>query len=212
MSLFITFEGGEGCGKSTQARALCRKLSRSSISAELTREPGGTALGEQIRHLLKKRREDRISPEAELLLFAAARAELVSQVIRPALQQGKVVLCDRFADSTSAYQGYGRGLDLAVIHSINTLATGGTMPDLTVLLDIPPATGLGRRQAELRDRFENEDVAFHNRIRAGYLKLADQEPNRWLVIDATLPRRAVGKAIWDRVKPLLPERTAAKHG
>jgi len=119
LSLFITFEGSEGCGKSTQAKALWRKLTRLGISAELTHEPGGTALGNQLRHILKRRRQVEISPTAELLLFAACRIQLVTEVIRPSLQQNKVVICDRFADSTIAYQGYGRGLNLEVIKKIN---------------------------------------------------------------------------------------------
>jgi len=203
LSLFITFEGSEGCGKSTQARALWRKLARLSIPAELTQEPGGTPLGNQLRSVLKKRRQDEISPLAELLLFAACRTQLVNEVIRPNLQQGKVVICDRFADSTTAYQGYGRGLDLEAIKEINDLATHGIKPGLTILLDIPTQKGLGRKQNKANDRFEAEDIAFHNRVRNGYLKLAAEEPERWLVIDATLPRARIGKIIWDRVKQIL---------
>ena len=203
MSLFITFEGGEGCGKTTQAKALYRRLSRLAIPAELTHEPGGTALGSQLRRLLKTRRQDEISPEAELFLFAACRVQLVSGVIRPSLQKGKVVICDRFADSTTVYQGYGRGIDLTTIKAVNEFATQDTKPDLTVLLDIPVAKGLGRKQAKMKDRFEAEETAFHDRVRDGYLKLAAEEPERWLVIDATLPKARIGKIIWDRVNQLL---------
>ena len=203
MSLFITFEGSEGCGKSTQAKALWRKLTHLGISAELTHEPGGTALGNQLRHILKRRRQVEISPTAELLLFAACRIQLVTEVIRPSLQQNKVVICDRFADSTIAYQGYGRGLNLEVIKKINELATEEIKPDLIILLDIPTQKGLGRKQSKMNDRFEAEDIAFHNRVRGSYLKLASEEPERWLVIDATLPRARIGKIIWDKVNHLL---------
>ena len=213
MSLFITFEGSEGCGKSTQAKALWKKLSRLGIPAELTHEPGGTALGNQLRRLLKTKRQDEISPVAELSLFAACRIQLVTEVIRPSLEQGKVVICDRFADSTIAYQGYGRGLDLDTIKKINELATQGIKPDLTILLDIPTQKGLGRKQSKskINDRFESEDIAFHNRVRDGYLKLAAEEPERWLVIDATLPQARIGKIIWDRVEQLLQAKKTSRH-
>ena len=212
MSLFITFEGGEGCGKTTQAKALYRRLSRLGISAELTHEPGGTALGSQLRRLLKTRRQDEISPESELFLFAACRIQLVNGVIRPGLQKGKVVICDRFADSTTVYQGYGRGIDLTTIKAVNEFAIEGTKPDLTVLLDIPVAKGLGRKQAKMKDRFEAEETAFHDRVRDGYLKLAADEPERWLVIDASLPKASIGKIIWDRVSQLLSAQNTPKHG
>ena len=211
MSLFITFEGGEGCGKSTQAKALWRRLSRLGISSQLTREPGDTALGNQLRRLLKRKCQDEISPEAELFLFAACRIQLVSQLIRPSLQQGKVVICDRFADSTTAYQGYGRRIDLATVKAINDLATQHTGPDLTVLLDAPATKGLGRKQASMKDRFETEEIAFHNRVRDGYLKLAAEEPERWLVIDATLPRATIARIIWDRVSLLLQAESTSEY-
>ncbi len=203
MSLFITFEGSEGCGKSTQARALWRKLSRLNVPVVLTHEPGGTALGNQLRRVLKKGHQDKISPIAELFLFAACRIQLVTEVIRPNLEQGKVVICDRFAESTTAYQGYGRGLDLETVKKINYLATQGTKPHLIIFLDIPTQKGLSRKQSIANDRFEAEDIAFHNKVRAGYLKLAAEEPERWLVIDANLTRARIGKIIWDRVKQLL---------
>lgn len=211
MSLFITFEGSEGCGKSTQAKALWRKISRLGIPAVLTQEPGGTALGNELRLTLKERRQDEISPLAELLLFAACRIQLVTEVIRPSLQQGKIVICDRFADSTLAYQGYGRGLDLETIKEINNLATQNIKPNLTILLDIPTQKGLGRKQDKMNDRFEAEGLAFHNRVRDGYLKLASEEPERWLVIDATLPRARIGKIIWDRVNQLLQAEKISRH-
>jgi len=161
---------------------------------------------------LKTRRQDEISPESELFLFAACRIQLVHGVIRPGLQEGKVVICDRFADSTTVYQGYGRGIDLTTIKTVNEFATQGTKPDLTVLLDIPVPKGLGRKQARMKDRFEAEQIAFHDRVRDGYLKLAAQEPERWLVVDATLPKEDIGKIIWDRVNQLLQAQNTSKHG
>jgi dTMP kinase len=211
LSLFITFEGSEGCGKSTQAKALWRKLVRLGIPVELTHEPGGTALGNQLRRTLKRGRQDKISPLAELFLFAACRIQLVTEVIRPSLQQGKVVICDRFADSTTVYQGYGRGLDLDTVKKINDLATQGIKPNLTILLDIPIQKGLGRKPSATNDRFESEDIAFHNKIRDGFFKLAAGEPERWLVIDATLPRVRITKIIWDRVNQLIQAEKTSSH-
>lgn len=203
MSLFITFEGCEGCGKTFQSKALYKKLCQLGISAELTYEPGGTALGDEVRHLLKRRRQDIVSPEAEVFLFAACRVNLITEVIQPDLRAGKVVICDRFADSTTVYQGYGRGVDLTAINTIHKLATRGVKPDLTVLLDISPEEGLSRRRAKDRDRFEQESLAFHKRVRAGYLELAGDEPERWLVIDATLPKIEISKIIWTKVSNML---------
>jgi dTMP kinase len=203
LSLFITFEGGEGCGKSTQAKDLWRRLCRLGIPTVLTCEPGGTTLGIKLRRLLKGKQQVKISPEAELLLFSASRIELVTEVICPNLQQGKVVICDRFADSSTVYQGYGRQIDLSIIKATNELATQGSKPDLTILLDIPSAKGLARKKTRRQDRFEAEEIDFHDRIRRGYLTLAAQEPVRWLVIDATLPRARIGKIVWNRVEQLI---------
>lgn len=199
MHLFITFEGGEGGGKSTQARALARRFSKMGIPALLTQEPGGTPLGHEIRRWLKGKGE--IDSPTELLLFNASRAQLVSQVIRPALEGGTVVICDRFADSTVAYQGYGRGFDLFLIEAANKIATQGLCPNIIVLLDIDAEQGLARKR--LKDRFEREDLAFHQRVREGYLKMAAAEPERWLVVDASLPQQEVQEQIWQRVKQLL---------
>jgi len=201
--IFITFEGGEGCGKSTQARALYARLKRRRIPAVLIQEPGGTKLGQSIRDLLKHRIDTGISPEAELLLFNASRAQLVKEVIGPALKKGMVIVCDRFYDSTTAYQGYGRGLDLAAVKAVNDLGTGGLKPDLTVLLDIPPEHGLDRKGHHTEDRFEQETVRFHKRVRSGYLKLARMEPERWLVIDGRLSRREISDRIWKRVNGMI---------
>jgi len=203
MALFITFEGGEGCGKSVQARALYRKLSKLAIPAVLTHEPGVSSLGKKIGRWLKWAQDTDISPLTELLLFNASRTELITKIIKPALESGKVVICDRYADSTTAYQGYGRGLDLETVKAINYAATGGLKPNLTVLLDISVEEGLARKKAKKQDRFEQEDIAFHQTVREGYLKLAANEPERWLVIDASQSKRKIAEIIWQRVRQLL---------
>jgi dTMP kinase len=202
LGLFITFEGGEGCGKSTHSRLLLKKLEQHNIPVVLTHEPGGTALGDELRKALKKKRGSSSSPQAELFLVAASRAQLVSEVIRPALQEGKVVICDRFTYSTMVYQGYGRGLDFTAIKMVNNMATMHLNPDLVILLDIPPEQGLARKHS-LKDRFELEDLSFHRRVREGYTRMAAAEPDQWLVIDASLPKEKVAGIIWDRVNQLL---------
>jgi dTMP kinase len=202
LGLFITFEGGEGCGKSTQSRLLLKKLEQRNIPVILTHEPGGTALGDELRKALKRRRGSFISPQAELFLVAASRSQLVAELIRPALQEGRVVICDRFTYSTMVYQGYGRGLDFTAIKMVNNMATMHLNPDLIILLDISPEQGLARKQS-LKDRFELEDLPFHRRVREGYLKMAAAEPNRWLVIDASLPKAKIAEIIWARVSQLL---------
>lgn len=202
MSLFITFEGGEGCGKSTQARALYQKLHQQGIPVVLTHEPGGTALGNKIKRELKRKRADPVSPEAELFLFVASRTQLTAQVIQPALRQGKIVICDRFGYSTLAYQGYGRELKMPSVETINNIATKGLKPALIILLDLPPEKGL-RRKKGVRDPFELEDISFHRRVREGYLKMAAAEPDRWLVIDATMPKKNITEIIWEKVSQLL---------
>jgi dTMP kinase len=205
LGLFITFEGGEGCGKSTQSRLLLKKLEQQNVPVVLTHEPGGTALGNELRRTLKRKRDSSISPHAELFLLAASRAQLVAEVIRPALEEGKVVICDRFTHSTMVYQGYGRGLDFTAIKMVNNMATRNLDPDLIILLDISPKQGLARKQS-LKDRFELEDSSFHRRVREGYLKMAAAEPGRWLVIDASLPKGRVAEIIWDMVSRLLTSR------
>ena len=202
MGLFITFEGGEGCGKSTQSRLLGKKLEQRSIPVVLTHEPGGTALGNELRKALKRKSGSSISPQAELFLVAASRAQLVAELIRPALEEGKVVICDRFTHSTMVYQGYGRGLDFTAIKMVNNMATMHLKPDLIILLDIPPEQGLARKRS-LKDRFELEDLSFHQRVREGYIKMAEAEPDRWLVIDASLPKGKIAEIIWGRVSQLL---------
>ena len=203
MALFITFEGGEGSGKSVQAKALYRRLLQSAIPVLLTHEPGGTPFGNKVGSWLKWTEVKDISPLTELLLFNASRAQLVNEVIRPSLGKGKFVICDRYTGSTTAYQSYGRGLDLGMVEAINNTATQGLKPDLTVLLNIPVEEGLARKRVKRQDRFEQEDIAFHQRVREGYLKLAANDPQRWLVVDATQSKEEIEEIIWQRVSQLL---------
>jgi dTMP kinase len=179
------------------------KLRQQNIPVVLTHEPGGTALGNEIRRVLKREQGIPISTQAELFLFVASRAQLVTELIRPALKEGKVVICDRFAHSTLVYQGYGRGLDLTTLEMVNNMATENLQPDLAILLNISPEQGLTRK-GSLKDRFELEDLSFHRRVREGYLKMAAAEPGRWLVIDASLPKEETAEIIWDKVGKLLP--------
>ena len=201
MAIFIVFEGGDGSGKSTQARNLSQRLRRRSIPVLLTREPGGTPSGESIRRLLKGQRSFR--PMSELLLFEAARAQLVESVIRPGLDGGTTVICDRYTASTVAYQGHGRGLDLALIQQLNEMATGGLVPDLTVLLDLSPLVGLSRRGAAGSDPFESAPQEFQSKIREGYLAQAAEAPERWLVLDGSRPQIELSREIWTKIQPLL---------
>ncbi len=205
MALLITFEGGEGCGKSVQAKALYKKLAQLAIPALLTHEPGGTSLGKKLSRWLKWTDSLDISPLTELLLFNASRAQLVTKVIQPNLESEIVVICDRYADSTTAYQGFGRGLDLEVVKAINDAATQGLKPALTILLDMPVEAGLARKRGKRQDRFEQEELAFHQRVREGYLKLTANDAERWLVIDATQSKGKIAQIIWQRVSQLLSE-------
>lgn len=182
---FITFEGGEGTGKSTQLAILARRLETAGIPVRTLREPGGTSVGEAVREVLLHPDNDGLDSRAELLLYEAARAQLVAEVIEPALEAGETVLCDRFFDSTTAYQGYGRGLPLDEIAELNRIAAGGTTPDLTILFDLDVEVGLRRATANGADRLESEDVAFHRRVREGFLAIADSERSRVRVIDAS---------------------------
>ena len=174
-----------------------------AVPALLTHEPGETVLGEKIARWLKWGQNVAISPVAELLLFNASRAQLVTEVIQPGLKAEKVVICDRFADSTDVYQGYGRELDLPTVESVNDAGTLGLVPDLTFLLDIPVEEGLARKRGRKQDRFEQEEIVFHQRVRKGYLKLAAAEPSRWLVIDAAQSKEIIKDIIWQRVSQLL---------
>ncbi len=204
MSLFITFEGGEGCGKSTQTRILYRRMHKLAIPVLLTHEPGVTALGKKITQLLKWTKNIAISPLSELLLFNASRTQLVVEVIRPSLDKGTVVICDRYTDSTIAYQSYGRGLDLQMVESVNKISTRGLAPDLTILLDVPVEKGLERKKEKKADRFELENINFHLRVREGYLKLAKAQPQRWLVIDGMQSKEEIAAIIWQKISKLLP--------
>jgi dTMP kinase len=203
MAIFITFEGGEGSGKSVQTKALFRRLSDLAVPVLLTHEPGGTPFGEKLGHWLKWARDAYISPLTELMLFNASRAQLVAEVIQPNLKSGKAVISDRYSDSTTVYQGYGRELDLAMVKATNKAATQGLKPDLTILLDIPVEEGLARKMARKQDRFEQETAIFHQRVREGYLELAAAEPRRWLVVDATRSKQQIADIIWQRVSRLL---------
>ncbi len=188
MSLFITLEGPDGGGKSTQARELAAYLRQEGRDVLLTREPGGTPIGDQIRKVLMSLDNAGMIPRAEFLLFSASRAQLVHQIIRPHLEKGGVVVCDRFYDSSLAYQGYGHQLDRSTLLTITAFATGGLKPDLTLLLDLPVESGLGRRrEAGHWNRLDNYDLEFHRRIRRGYQLMASEEPDRWVVVDATRP-------------------------
>ena len=217
--LFITLEGGEGAGKTTQSDALARHLESAGRTAVQVHDPGGTALSDYIRQWVKASKP-RMSLEAELLLFTAARAQLVRDVIQPWLEKGAVVISDRYADSTTAYQGYGRGLPLEQVRTANAIATGGLWPSLTFLLDLPPKEGLRREQPQAsfdderlnpagratesdKRRFEELGLSFHTKVRNGYHKLAKAEPERWVVLNAQQPVVALATQIWERVQPLL---------
>jgi dTMP kinase len=201
--LFITFEGSEGSGKSLQARSLYRKLNSLAIPTILVHEPGSTPLGEKLSRLLKRNRATAISPLSELLLFNASRAQLVSVAILPSLKSGKIVVCDRYTDSTLAYQGYGRGLKLKTVRAVNDIATGGLAPDLTVLLNIPVREGLARKRGSDTDRFEHEALAFHERVCQGYLTMARKEPQRFFVVDGRQDKQTISRIVWKRVSDLL---------
>ncbi|MCE9614166.1 MAG: dTMP kinase [Lentisphaerae bacterium] len=206
---FITFEGPEGSGKSTQARRLMDRLAAGGVNVISAREPGGTRTGEIIRNLLQHDlAKEPICPETEVLLFAASRAQLVRHVIEPALASGSWVVCDRFMDSTTAYQGYGRGFDVERMIEINDFAVGATRPDATILLDLDVAVSLERMNArnvernQGKDRFEREASGFHERIRNGYLELAGRWPERFRVINSNRPMDEVSAEVWSVVSAL----------
>ncbi len=227
--LFISFEGVEGCGKSTQADMLVDAMVAAGLQVVPVHEPGSTGLGEYLRRYLKEESVS-LTHEAELLLFCAARAELVANVLRPTLERGASIVADRYTDSTVAYQGYGRGLDREVVQRVNSVATGGLVPDLTFLLDLAPAGGLARVQPQLslfsmaeedefeavrldeegQRGFETEPLDFHRRVRRGYLEMAEGEPERWVVLDATRPRDELAGRIWGEVQSRLASISASK--
>ena len=184
--MFITFEGPEGSGKSSQLPALADFLETLGYQVVRTREPGGTKIGDQIREVLVRMENAELHPRTEILLFLAARAQLVEELIIPSLEEGKVVLCDRYGDSTLAYQGYGHGLDLDRLRSMLQFATAGLKPDLTILLDVDVLTGLKRKKAKDEwNRLDAFELSFHERVRNGYHELAAEEPERWRIVDAS---------------------------
>ncbi len=201
---FITFEGSEGCGKTTQIEALAKALEAKGKTVLITREPGGTLIGEKIRNLLQDPgHENEISDMAELLLFSASRAELIASRIQPALKRGEIVICDRFYDSTYVYQGLGRAIDMEIVEQLNQITVGTLKPDLTILLDLDAKVGIDRaksRQSGELDRIENESLAFFEAVRNGYLELAKKEPERFKTIDGLLSVDAIKAIIWDTVE------------
>ena len=209
MGIFITFEGPDGSGKSTQIQLLTEYLKANGYAVVTTREPGGTPIGDQIRAVLHDVENTAMVAEAEILLYSASRAQHVGQLIRPALEQGTVVLSDRYADSTMAYQGYGRGLDLMALRRITEFATGGLMPDLTIYLDCLVQEGLDRKQKALAqgkgewNRLDQEAVEFHRRVRQGYMALAAADPPRWLILDGQCSIDKIQKEIRQVVKDAL---------
>ncbi|MFN2201431.1 MAG: dTMP kinase [Caldilineaceae bacterium] len=203
--LFITFEGPEGSGKSTQIQLLSRALEARGLCVLATREPGGTHIGEQIRAIVLDTANTEMSPRAETLLYNAARAQIVDQVIMPALERGTHVLCDRYADSTLAYQGFGHGQSVAQLRQLGDYATNGLKPDITIYLDIAPEVGLRRKQtgdSEGWNRFEQLELAYHRAVHQGYLQLAQDEPERWQVVDAERDESVIHQDILARIKSL----------
>lgn len=202
--ILISFEGSEGSGKTTQIGLLASHLEEVGRQMVVTREPGGTAIGEEIRHLLKHAHSgSTMFPETELLLFAASRAQLVRELLIPSLNDGRIVLCDRFLDSTTVYQGAARRMSSDPIQNINTFAVGTLMPDLTIVIDVPAEVGMARirhRASDLPDRMEQENIEFYERVREGYLVLARSLPDRFLVIDGMQDVQTIEKQIWNEVK------------
>jgi dTMP kinase len=200
--MFITFEGIEGCGKTTQVRLLEKELLRQGRRVTLTREPGGCTIADKIRAILLDAGNADMTPLTELLLYAAARSQHLNDTVRPALKAGTIVLCDRFTDATVAYQGYGRGLDLDLIGRLNTLATDGLAPGLTILMDCPVEVGLGRAMSRINgthgpkeERFEREAHTFHEAVRTGYLALAQAEPDRFAIVDVDRPVSEIASVV-----------------
>lgn len=209
--ILITLEGIDGCGKTTQVERLQYYLSQRGFAVECTREPGGTLLAEAIRHLLLEPRYGPVEARAEIFLYAAARAQHVAERILPALKAGKIVICDRYVDSSIAYQGYGRGLGVELVRQVNNLATRGLKPHLTLVIDVPVEVGVKRRRVHAAaDRLEQEDLSFYRRVRQGYLELAGQEPERVHLVDGTGSPKAVWLEIKKFVETLLEQRKRAE--
>jgi dTMP kinase len=209
--IFITFEGGEGAGKSTQIKLLKEHLEQNGFDVLLVREPGATPIGEKIRAILLDKEQDEMSLITELFLYEAARAQIVQDVIKPALKAGRVVLCDRFIDSTVAYQGFGRGIDPALIEQLNSLASANTVPDCTILLQINPEQGV-KRAAEVSsggaDRIEGAGMEFHKRVHEGFENLAKTNPQRVHVVQAQQSIECVQNEIWKHIAKIFPETKA----
>jgi len=213
--VFLTFEGIEGCGKSTQARRLKERLQAAGISCVLTMEPGGTRIGREIRRILLDHKNQDLTPLSELFLYEADRALHMEMVIKPALDKGTWVVCDRFFDATTVYQGSARGQDIEMIMFLNDKASFGITPDLTFLIDCPVEVGIARalkRNALLedpgQDRFEKEQTDFHTAVREGYLALAEKEPDRIVVVDGALPEKELAECIFDHIRPRLDKRSS----
>ena len=204
--MFITFEGPEGSGKTSQIIPLVNTLRQRGYKIFPTREPGGTVIGDQIRNVLTRLDNKSMNPRTEILLFCASRAQLVNEAILPRLEQGEIVLCDRYADSTLAYQGYGHGLDIEFLRSLLNFATSGLKPDLTLLLDLDPEMGLRRRMNSGGEwnRLDAYELAFHQRVRQGYLKMVQEEPERWKVVDASQPPDKVQSSLLKMLLEHLP--------
>ena len=204
--MFITFEGVEGTGKSTQVKLLAEYMSQLGYSVVSTREPGGTDIGECIRDVLLEPENDEMVSVAEIFLYLASRAQHVEELILPALGAGEVVICDRFSDATVAYQGYGRGFDLGSLESMNAIATGGLEPDLTILLDLNAETGLSRKGSEDLNRLDNEDIVFHRKVRQGYLAIARNSSGRVKIVKAAGTVEDIQHCIRKHVNKLLENR------
>lgn len=195
---FLTLEGGDGVGKSTLQHALNQRIIDVGFEVVMCREPGGTILGEKLREALLGSNKNEVDSLAELLVFLAARTQLSKEIIKPALERGAVVICDRFTDSSIAYQHYGRGIEKSIIEDLNTIATAGRIPDRTILLDLDPSIG-AKRKEQAQDYMEQEAIDFHNRVREGYMQLANESPERWLIVDALQNEDVIFDLVWSDV-------------
>ena len=201
MGFFIVFEGCDGSGKSTQAALLLATLEANGHPVIMSREPGGTPFCESLRDLIKSSND--LDPLSKLLLISSSRTHLVKSIIKPALDSGRTVVCDRFTPSTIAYQGYGSNIDLQFIDQLNQFAVSNTVPDLVILLDMPVETSLGRKTERVKDSFEKEDISFHKKVRRGYLEQAKKDPLHWLVLNGTTDKHTLSQLVWQQVSTLM---------